>query len=164
MRKIPKSFFLLLCTFLLINQVASAQKWVTKKIEFQTLKGSWKAKGSGDIKTFDDKKLSFLGIDAHCYLKTVWSFDSDSTGTIQFEKSAICADTIIHFAFQLMESPGYGGPLYKMIAHFGNNITETIKMSSPDGEKNLVVAYNQPFLVAGSIDRSVWIDYTLKKQ
>lgn len=141
-----------------------AQKYITKKITFEILKGTWKAKDTRDFKIFGDKKLEFLSIDAHCYIKSEWTFDSDSTGYIVIKQSDKCAANTLKFSYQLMESPGYGGPTYKMLARFENGTTETLALTSADGEKEMKLGYNQPFVHGRDVDRSVWIFYALKKQ
>jgi hypothetical protein len=149
---------------LLLLNTSFAQSYITKPITFETLKGTWEAKGSRDMKIFKDNKLSFRSIESHCYLKSSWTFDSDSTAFIVVEGSDKCAATTIKFKYQLLESPGYGGPMYKMTARFENGDTETLSLMSKDGEKNMKLGYNQPFYYFDEISSYVYMYYDFKKQ
>ena len=149
---------------LLIMHVASAQSYVTKTVTFETLKGTWEVKGSRDMKIYKNSKLSFRSIESHCYLESSWNFDSDSTAFIVVEKTDKCAAATIRFKYQLLESPGYAGPTYKMMARFENGETETLSLMSKDGEKNMVLGYSQPFYYFGEISSYVTMYYDFKKQ
>lgn len=161
--KILLKLILVFAALLIIN-VASAQKYVTKTLTFETLKGTWEVKGSRDMKTFKDNKLSFRSIESHCYLKSSWTFDSDSTAFIVVEETDKCAAATIKFKYKLLESPGYAGPTYKMMASFENGETEALSLMSKDGEKNMVLGYNQPFYYFKEISSYVYMYYDFKKQ
>lgn len=154
----------LIIVSLLTMHIASAQKYVTKTVTFETLKGTWEVKGSRDMKIYKDSKLSFRSVESHCYLASSWTFDSDSTAFIVVDKSEKCAATTIKFKYQLLESPGYAGPTYKMMARFENGETETLSLMSKDGEKNMILGYSQPFYYFKEISSYVTMYYDFKKQ
>lgn len=152
---------LLLPAFLFLFTATS----FAQKISFAMLKGTWEVKDSRDLRIFKENKLHFNSVDAHCYLKSSWTFDSDSTGYITIKKSDPCPEPqTAKFKFQLFESPGYGGPMYKMGVTFENGYTDKLSLITEDGEKKLKIGYNQALVESTATDNRVWIYFSLKKK
>ena len=136
-----------------------------QRISFDMLKGSWDVTGSRDLKIFGDKKLEFNSVNSHCYLKSTWTFDSDSTGYITIKKSDKCPEAqTAKFTYQLFESPGYGGPMYKMDVRFDNGVSDKLSLVTEDGQKKLKIGYNQAIVPSMATDNRVWIYFSMKKK
>ena len=129
------------------------------------LKGSWDVKDSRDLKIFKENKLHFNGVDAHCYLKSSWTFDSDSTGYIVIKSTDKCPDTQpAKFKYQMLESPGYGVPNYYINVVFENGYKDKLSLISEDGDKKLKIGYNQALVESMATDNRVWIYFSLRKK
>ena len=136
-----------------------------QRITFDMLKGNWDVNGSRDLKIFGDRKLQFNSVNSHCYLKSTWTFDSDSTGYITIKKSDKCPEPQqSKFKFRLFESPGYGGPMYKMDVQFDNGTTDKLSLIPEDGQKKLKIGYNQAIVESTATDNRVWIYFSMKKK
>lgn len=159
MRTYSRCLYLCVCV-LFLSLHSSAQK-----ITFDMLKGDWEVNGSRDLKIFSEHKLQFNSLDARCYLKSTWTFDSDSTGFITVKPSDKCATTPpAKFSYQLFESPGYGGPVYKMDVRFENGTTDKLALQTEDGVKKLKMGYNQALVESSATDNRVWIYFSFKKK
>lgn len=136
-----------------------------QRISFEMLKGNWEVTGSRDLKIFSGNKLHFNSVNAHCYLKSTWTFDSDSTGFITVKSSDKCpAPQTAKFKFKLFESPGYGGPQYKMDVQFDNGTSDKLALQTDDGEKKLKIGYYQTLVESMATENRVWIYFSLKKK
>lgn len=134
-------------------------------INFEMLKGNWEVNGSRDLKIFGDKKLAFNSVNSHCYLKSTWTFDSDSTGFIAVKSSDKCpTPQTAKFKFKLFESPGYGGPMYKMEVQFDNGTSDKLSLVPEDDGKKLKIGYNQAIVESMATDNRVWIYFSMKKK
>lgn len=156
--QVSKLFF---CAVLSIAVI----KTNAQRISFELLKGSWQtSKESRDIKIFGNYKLSFNGYNARCYLKSLWNFDSDSTGTISIPASEFCNQAVtMPFKYQLLEAAGYGGPVYKLPVLFENGFSDVLYIHW-DGKEKLLIGYNQVLEGSMASDNRVSINYTLKKK
>ncbi len=157
-----KNQFLLFFLFAFISKSSFSQKAfgydIPKKIGHELLRGSWVAKESRDLKIFKSSNLSFNGLPADCYLKSTWTFDTDSTGNILVPKSKLCQEpTTFKFKYYLLESQTGYGPSYKLDVSFDNGLRELLYLGSWDGKDKLKMGYKQK-----SID--VTIVYTFKKE
>lgn len=136
-----------------------------QQISFEMLKGNWDVTGSRDLKIFSNNKLQFNSVDAHCYLKSTWTFDSDSTGFIAVNSSEKCpAPQTAKFRFTLFETAGYGGPMYKMDVQFNNGSSYKLALQTDDGKKKLKIGYNQALVESMATDNRVWIYFSMKKK
>jgi hypothetical protein len=152
-------FLLLACTFFLFGSINA------QTITFDMLKGNWVVNGSRDLKIFSANKLRFNNIDSHCYLRSVWTFDSDTTGSITIKSSDRCPDPqTSKFTYQLFECAGYGAPIYKMDVHFENGTVEKLALSAKGGQKKLEIGYNQAIVESMATDDRVWIYFSMKKK
>ena len=131
---------------------------IPKKIGYDLLKGSWVAKESRDLKIFKEDHLNFKCLDAACYLKSVWTFETDSTGNIVVPESKICPQsTTFKFKYSLLESQTGYGPSYKLDVTFDNGVRELLYLGGWDGKKKIVMGYMQKSI-------NVSINYTFKKE
>jgi hypothetical protein len=147
------------CILLICSTTLPAQRMTS-----EMLKGDWEVKESRDIKIFGNYKLSFNKVDAHCYLKSIWTFETDSTGTIQVPVSKICPEAItLKFSYQLYEAPGYGGPMYKLGVTFDNGFKDMLYIGW-DGKNKLRIAYNQVLAESSATDNRVSIGFSMKKK
>lgn len=155
--------FLKLSFFFFLSSVAlnvSAQK-----IDFELLKGEWLADNSSrDVKIYEDDKLNFNGVDGHCFLKSQWVFLTDSTGVIYTPVSNWCPEKLtLPFTYKLLQSPGYGGPMYKLRVLFENNFQDDLPISW-DGKKTLKIWYNETIEKSSSDHNKVTIGFSFKKK
>ena len=151
--------------FLLAFMALLGGRLQAQKITFDMLKGDWEVTGSRDLKIFGENKLQFNSVNSHCYLKSTWTFDSDSTGFITVKSSDKCPQPqTAPFKFQLFESPGYGGPMYKMDVHFSNGTSDKLALATEDGQKKLKIGYNQAIVESTATDNRVWIYFSMKKK
>ena len=157
-----KNKFLLFFLFAFFSKSSFSQKAfgyeIPKKIGYELLRGSWVAKESRDLKIFKSSNLSFNGLNAECYLKSTWTFETDSTGIIIVPKSKLCPEPkSFKFKYSLLESQTGFGPSYKLDASFENGHRELLYIGSWDGKNKLKMGYKQT-----NID--VTIVYTFKKE
>lgn len=131
---------------------------IPKKIGYDLLKGSWVAKESRDLKIFKEDHLNFNGLDAACYLKSVWTFESDSTGNIVVPESKTCPQsTTFRFKYSLLESQTGFGPSYKLDVTFDNGTHELLYLGDWDGKSKIKMGYTQKSI-------NVSIIYIFKKE
>lgn len=137
-----------LFVFLLLGTYSYSQRAfgyaIPKKITYEILRGSWLAKDSRDLKIFKSDNLVFNSIDANCYLKSVWTFDTDTTGYIDIPSSKTCPEPRkLKFTYQLFESQTGFGPSYKMGVVFDNGFTDNLYVGDWDGKSKIKMGYNQ---------------------
>ena len=157
-----KTFFLLLLMSFTITMYSYSQKAfgysIPKKITYEILRGSWIAKDSRHLKIFKSDHLQFNSLDAACYLKSVWSFETDSTGNIAVPASKICPELRqMKFNYQLLESQTGYGPSYKLSVRFENGLSDDLYIGEWDGKNKIKMGYKQK-----SID--VTIVYNFQKK
>ena len=129
-----------------------------EQISFEMLEGNGDVTGNRDLKIFCNNKLQFNPEDAHCYLKSIWTFDSDSVGFISLNSSEkSTAPPTARFRFTLFGTPGYSGPMYKMNVEFNNGSSHKLALQTDDGKKKLKIGYYQALVASMATDNRVWI-------
>ena len=157
MRKI---ILLLIISVTLLPTLSKAQR-----LSYEILRGEWQAdKTSRDVKIFESDKLNFNGIDGHCFLRSVWAFQTDTSGVIHVPASDWCKEPLdLPFKYALQEAAGYGGPVYKLKIEFQNGFKDLIYIGR-DKNGKLRIAYNEVIESSMSDYNKVTIGFTFKKK
>lgn len=135
-----------------------------QRLSYDILKGAWQAdKSSRDVKIFESDKLNFNGIDGHCFLRSTWAFNTDTSGVINVPASDWCKEPLtLPFKYALQEAAGYGGPVYKLKIEFENGFKDLIYIGW-DKSGKLRIAYNEVIESSMSDYNKVTIGFTFKK-
>jgi hypothetical protein len=152
---------------LFLSFIFSSSNLLSQTNAYDVVRGSWEVSGSRDVKTFGDDGIEFKKLEAKCYLKSTWTFATDSTGYITVKKSSKCGDPAqMNFSYKLFESPGYGGPIYKMDIRFEDGTPEKLSLIPEKGNKEMKIGYHDPLRrnrAVNGTNEGVWIYFSTKK-
>lgn len=147
--------------------IFSSTNLLSQANAYDVIRGSWEVSGSRDVKIFGEDGIQFNKLDAKCYLKSTWTFSTDSTGYISVRKSSKCGESVqTNFTYKLFETAGYGGPIYKMDILLEDATPEKLSLIPEKGNQEMKIGYHDPLRGSRAVNgtkEGVWIYFSTKK-